>query len=63
MLTLLRDSWLDLVDLDTGRTLARYQRDDALGSFASGSRYVVRYEETDAGVPFLHILEPRLSRR
>lgn len=59
----LRDGWLDLVDPATGRTLARYHQDGALGSFASGSRYVVRYEETDAGVPFLHILEPRLSRR
>ena len=57
----LRDSWVDLVDPVTGRTIARYQQDKALGRFAGG--YLVAYEETDAGVPFLHILEPRLSRR
>ena len=59
----LRDGWLDLVDPATGRTLARYHQDNALGSFAAGSTYLVDYEETEAGVPFLHILEPRLSRR
>ncbi len=59
----LRDSWLDLVDPHTGRTIARYHQDDALGGFAGGSGCVVDYEETDAGVPYLHILEPRLSRR
>lgn len=57
----LRDSWVDLVDPATGRTLARYHQDEALGRFAG--RYVVGYEETDAGVPFLHLIEPRLSRR
>ena len=58
----LRDSWLDLVDPATGLTIARYRQDQALGSFTGGSGYVVGYEETDAGVPYLHILEPRLSR-
>lgn len=59
----LRDSWLDLVDPATGRTIARYHRDDVFGGFAQGSSYVVDYEESDAGVPYLHILEVRLSRR
>lgn len=59
----LRDAWLDLLDPHTGRTIARYHQDDALGGFAGGSSYVVDYEETDAGVPYLNILEPRLYRR
>ena len=59
----LRDSWLDLVDPGTGRTIARHYQDIVLGDFAGGSGYMVGYEETDAGVPYLHILEPRLSRR
>ena len=57
------DGWLDLVDPATGRTLARHRQDGYWGGFASGSSYVVAYHETDAGVPFIHILEPRLSRR
>jgi len=56
------DGWLDLVDPSTGRTLARHHQDGSYVGFAEGSRYLVAYEETDAGVPFLHILEPRLSR-
>lgn len=59
----LRDGWLDLVDPGTGRTLARYHQDGVFVGFAGGSRYVIGYEETAAGVPFLHLLEPRLSRR
>ena len=59
----LRDGWLDLVDPGTGRTLARYHQDGLFVGFAGGSRYVIGYEETEAGVPFLHLLEPRLSRR
>ena len=59
----LRDGWLDLVDPATGRTLARYHEDGVFVGFDGGSRYVVGYEETEAGVPFLFILEPRLSRR
>lgn len=58
-----RDSWLDLVDPDTGRTIARHHQDQALGRFAGDSGYVVGYEETDAGVPHLHIPEPKPSRR
>ena len=57
------DGWLDLVDPATGRTIARYHQDGTFSGFAEGSSYVVGYEETDAGVPLLHILEPRLSRR
>ena len=56
------DGWLDLVDPATGQTLARHHQDDVFLRFAAGSSYVVAYHETDAGVPFLHILEPRLSR-
>ena len=59
----LRDSWLDLVDPGTGLTIARYHQDGALSRVAAGSNYVVGYQETDAGVPFLHLLEPQLSRR
>lgn len=57
------DGWLDLVEPATGRTLARYRQDGIFLGFADGSSYVIGYQETDAGVPLLHILEPRLSRR
>ena len=57
----LRDGWLDLVDPATGRTIARYHQDSAFMQLAGG--YVIGYHETEAGVPFLHLLEPRLSRR
>lgn len=57
------DGWLDLVDPTTGRTLARHRQDGVYLGFAEGSDYVIAYRETDAGVPFLHVLEPRLSRR
>ena len=59
----LRDSWLDLVDPATGRTIARYRQDNVLGDFAGGSGYIANYRESDAGVPFLDILVPRLSGR
>lgn len=59
----LRDTWIDLVDPATGRTIARYHQDNALAGFAGGSGYVVDYVETEAGVPYLHILQLRLSRR
>lgn len=59
----LSDAWLDLVDPDTGRTIGRHHQDGILLGFASGSRYVVAYHETDAGVPFIHLLEPRVSGR
>ena len=54
------DGWLDLVDPATGRTIARHHQDGVFRCFAAG--YVVAYHETDAGVPFLHILKLRLSR-
>ncbi|MDE2983166.1 MAG: hypothetical protein OXU69_00550 [Gemmatimonadota bacterium] len=59
----MRDGWLDLVDPATGQTLARYHQDNALGHFVAGSSYLVDHEETEAGVPYLHIIEPQLSRR
>ena len=46
----------------TGETLARYFDKGMFLGFASGSRYLVAYHETDAGVPYIHRLEPRLSR-
>ena len=55
------DSWLDLVDPVTGRTIARHRHDGYLKDFVAGSSYVAEYHETDAGVPLLHVLEPRLS--
>ena len=57
------DGWLDLVDPSTGQAIARHHQDGSYLGFAEGSSYVVAYHENDAGVPFLHILEPRLSRR
>lgn len=57
------DSWLDLVDPQTGRTLARYRDDQVLSRFANGSRYLVRYRESEAGIAYLTLLRPRLSRR
>ena len=56
------DSWLDLVDPLTGRTLARYRDDYVLSRFANGSRYLIRYRETAAGIPSLTLLNPTLSR-
>ena len=56
------DGWIDLVDPATGLTVARYRGDSGLKGFADGSRYVVAYQETEAGVPYIHLLEPRLVR-
>lgn len=58
----LLDSWLDLVDPATGHTVARYRDDYVLSRFANGSRYLVRYRETAAGIPSITLLNPRLSR-
>ena len=57
-----RDSWLDLVDPATGRTLARHHSDGSAVDFAHGSRYLYFYQETDAGEPYIILVEPRLSR-
>lgn len=56
------DGWIDLVDPSTGLTLARYQGGEYLKGFARGSRYVVAYEETEGGVPYIHLLAPNLLR-
>lgn len=56
------DGWLDLVDPSTGRTVARYQVDDALLGFAHGSQYVVSYHEPRAGGAYIHLLEPNITR-
>ena len=56
------DSWVELLDPDTGESLARYFDKGMFLGFAQGSRYLVAYHETDAGVPYIHLLEPRLSR-
>ena len=56
------DSWVELLDPATGETLARYFDKGVWLGFAQGSRYLVAYHETDAGVPYIHLLEPRLSR-
>lgn len=56
------DSWVELLDPNTGETLARYFDKGFLFGFAAGSRYLVGYHETEAGVPYIHLLEPRLSR-
>ena len=54
------DGWVDLIDPEAGLTIARHWNDGHLLGFAQGSRYVVAYHETDEGVPYLHLLEPRL---
>ena len=56
------DSWVELLDPDTGETLARYFDKGILLGFVPGSRYVKAYHETEAGVPYIRLLEPRLSR-
>lgn len=56
------DGWLDLVDPSSGETIARYHSDDSLIGFAGGSRYLIAYRETEAGVPYIRLLDPRLSR-
>ena len=58
----IHDSWVELLDPDTGETLARYFDEGFLLGFVPGSRYVKAYHETDAGVPYIHLLEPRLTR-
>ena len=58
-----KDGWIDLVDPRTGLTVARYRGDAILSGFAYGSKYVVVYDETEDGVPYIHLLEPRLVRR
>ena len=57
-----RDTWLDLVDPATGLTLARHHSDGSAFLFAKGSRYVVFYHETDAGEPYIVLMEPKLTR-
>lgn len=56
------DGWVDLVDPSTGETIARYHGDDSLLGFAVGARYLVAYRETEAGVPYIRLLDPKLSR-
>ncbi len=58
------DSRLELIDPATGKTLARHYDKGAFQTFVLGSqsRYFYSYHETDAGVPYIHLLEPRLSR-
>ena len=58
----IHDGVLDLIDPKTGRTLARYRSDLQLRRFVYGSNMVLAYEETEAGVPWLHFLRPRLAR-
>ena len=52
------DGVLDLIDPGTGRTLARYRSDVSLPGFVYGSDMVMAYEETQEGVPRLHLLRP-----
>lgn len=57
------DGVLDLVDPETMRTLARYRSDLPLRGFVHGSDMILAYEETEEGVPWLHLLRPRLEFR
>lgn len=52
------DGVLDLVDPETGRTLARYRSDLPFRGFVYGSDMVMAYEETHEGVPRVHLLRP-----
>lgn len=52
------DGVLDLIDPETGRTLARHRSDFSLPGFVYGSDMVIAYEETQAGVPRIHLLRP-----
>lgn len=56
------DSWVDLVDPSTGRTIARHHNDGFFKGFAHGSPYVVAYQESEAGIPFIHLLRIGLTR-
>lgn len=56
------DGWLDLVDPATGETIARYHGDDLFLGFAGGSRYLLAYRESEAGIPYIRLLDPALSR-
>ena len=58
----MRDGWIDLVNPATGETIARHREDDLFLGFAGSSRYLATYRETAEGIPYLHILNPRLVR-
>lgn len=51
------------LDPATGRTLARHRSDLPLVGFVDGSEMVTAYEETDGGVPRLHLLRALLRGR
>ena len=57
----IEDGVLDLINPETGLTLARYRSDLPFHHFVYGSDMVVAYEETQAGVPWLHLLRPRVE--
>ena len=57
-----RDTWLDLLDPATGRTLTRFHSDASASAFVDGSRYFYFYNESDAGQPSVVIVEPHLTR-
>ena len=52
------DGVLDLIDPETGRTLARHRSDLTMPGFVYGSDMVMAYEETRAGVPYVYLLKP-----
>ena len=55
------DGWVDLVDPSTGETIARYHGDDSLIGVVRGAGYLIAYHEREAGVPYIHLLDPRLT--
>ena len=59
---LLADGIIELIDPETGVTLASRRVDGGLNGFAGGSPYVVAPHMTDQGVPYIHLLWPRLVR-
>lgn len=55
------EGWVELVDPASGRTLARHRSDGFIKGAAGGSRYLVGYYETEGGVPYIHLLAPKVS--
>lgn len=58
------DNYLDVVDPQTGLTLARYRSDEVVkfvNGFGQASPYVYAIDQSDAGVVYLHLMKPRLE--
>lgn len=56
------DGVVELVSHETGETIARSRLDHLLNGFASGSDLIVRYRESEDGIPYIDLMKPRLVR-